>query len=86
MYASPSRLCWRRDISNGQPYGRVRSYGSYVQSEPWGFCPQALRSEPLLGVLANKTTHFPYKGTSLMGERTPLGPYRMPMPRVLAAS
>ena len=37
----------------------------------------------------NQTLHRnanSYRGTSLTGKRTPLGPYRRPMPRVLGGS
>ena len=38
------------------------------------------------GVPRNLTAKRPYRGTSLARRRTPLGPYRRPMPRVVEAS
>ena len=38
------------------------------------------------GVPRNLTPKMSYRGTSLMRKRTPLGPYRRPMPRVVGAS
>jgi len=44
----------------------------------------------LLGVkyapLATEGIAIPYRGTSLIRKRTPLGPYHRPMPRVLGWS
>jgi hypothetical protein len=34
----------------------------------------------------NRHTPLPYRGTSLTSKRTPLGPDRRPMPRVLGGS
>ena len=42
----------------------------------------------VLGLSSNVPLHLPgvYKFTSLIRKRTPLGPYRGPMPRVLGGS
>ena len=43
-------------------------------------CDGCAKTEPRLG------PHNLYTGTSLTRKRTPLGPYRRPMPRVLEGS
>ena len=37
----------------------------------------------MLRQVAGLQVVYPYWGTSLIRKRTPLGPYRMPMPRIL---
>ena len=44
------------------------------------------RAEAAIAWHANDAFSKPYRGTSLTRKRTPLGPYRRPMPRVLGGS
>ena len=54
-----------------------------------GLCNEAHEERSLVGTSVRSVRFFkvtPYRDTSLIRKRTPLGPYRRPMPRVLGGS
>ena len=74
---APCALCLHLFIRSKQARKGIKTYRgtSLIQDRP----PPRTQSLRVQGHL----THVRYRGTSLIRKRTPLGPYRRPMPRVL---
>jgi hypothetical protein len=66
---------------------RFRVLGLGLRVKDLGFMVKGGRSSEMSVYLQTVAScHSHYRGTSLRRKRTPLGPYLMPMPRVLGGS